>query len=259
MQEGEYITDRLLPHFVRTACDSLGLTSQVFSDDWVMCIRSDAATRYVVGYKFDINQAAASAVAIDKVAAYQVLAANGVAAVEHRLFRSGAMPALRYAEGIVVKPLAGTSGRGVRFFRTDRDAHEYMLAERDEAWAVSPYVAIKREVRSIVLDGEILLMYEKIPQSNTDDFVLYNLSRGAAPQDISVQASHQLAELAVRAQQVLGLRVSAVDCIELADGRFKILEVNDGIMMEWYARMSDQHHGRAQAVYSRIIAAMMAQ
>jgi glutathione synthase/RimK-type ligase-like ATP-grasp enzyme len=55
----------------------------------------------------------------------------------------------------------------------------------------------------------------------------------------------------------LNLRVAAVDVVEV-NGEYEVLEINSGITMEHYMRMSDQHYMRGKDVYTKIIAASLA-
>uniref|UniRef100_UPI00053B2C5E hypothetical protein n=1 Tax=Kitasatospora sp. MBT63 TaxID=1444768 RepID=UPI00053B2C5E len=59
------------------------------SRGWVAELRRGGRHTHVVGYEFPLNDAAAAAVAADKVATCAVLAAAGVPAVGHRLLRQG--------------------------------------------------------------------------------------------------------------------------------------------------------------------------
>ena len=260
MQSGEYIINRLLPGLLREVCDELGLHYRTFSDDWVIEITHLGRTRRVIGYKFDNNSAVAANIAQDKAAAYEVLSAHGVPALPHYLVREAAgnftMPSLLSGGDIVVKPLMGTGGRGVRRFATVSQAEQYMTETSGEAWAVSPYYAIEREVRIIVLDDSPLLTYEKVVNEEHDGVKYFNLGRGATVRDFT--AEDGLLQLATAAVDTLGLRVAAVDCVQLGSGEWLVMEVNDGIMMEYYGRISPKHRQRAIEVYRHIVAAMMA-
>src|SRR6476646_916627 len=88
--QGEYIIDRLLPDFVADACATLGFKCERFSDDWVIRIDSGAKRRWIIGYTFDINGAAAVGVASDKVAASLALSGEGVPVAMHYLARTHA-------------------------------------------------------------------------------------------------------------------------------------------------------------------------
>ncbi len=253
---GEYIVDRLLPGMVRQACSELGFSVETFSDDWVIEIKNGKRIRRIIGYIFDINSAAASALAADKVAAYQILTANGIAAVPHQLLRTkvGQVGNVAGQDKVVVKPLTGTSGHGVRLLAPDAIMH-YVSQSGIEAWAISPYVAIKKEIRLVVLDGALLLAYEKIPVTSDTELVMFNLGKGAVPRDYT--PDDELVQLAAGAQAALGLRLAAVDCVELASGERLVLEINSGFMMEHYVRTSPEHEQCAYELYQQIVEVMM--
>src|SRR5690606_9834151 len=109
--------------------------------------------------------------------------------------------------GIVVKPLDGSGGHGVRLF-TDTDKAVAWIESTDHpAWAASPFVAIKREIRLVILGQERLVVYEK-QATVIDGLKMFTLGMGATPK--YSQLDDDLLELAARAQATLGLRLSAV-------------------------------------------------
>lgn len=258
MQSGQYIVDRLMVQMVRDICDERSITLHAFSDDWLMELEKNDQTARILGYKFDLNESAASSIARDKVAAYQLLNYHNVAAVPHFLIRTKANETnwklRKWADGMVIKPLTGTSGHGVCRLETVQKAEAWMTEQGLEAWAASPYLDIAREIRIIMLDQNVLLCYEKQP-AIVDGFRWFNLGKGAIPVDYT-PTKRQLA-LAVGARRALGLRLAAIDIIELNSGEQMVLEVNDGIMMENYARISDENRTATKVVYTSIIDEML--
>lgn len=81
----------------------------------------------------------------------------------------------------------------------------------------------------------------------------HNLGQGAAPRviDPADPAWREVAPLAIRAADALGVNLAAVDIIATPDG-FKILEINSGIMMETFAR-TDAGRPLARRFYDRIV------
>jgi glutathione synthase/RimK-type ligase-like ATP-grasp enzyme len=258
MQSGEYITDRWMVGIIADICRDHSIELTRFSGDWLLRLRHGDVTRYVIGYKFDLNNAAAAGIAQDKVATAELLEVDGVAAVQHMLVRTKAATAsdwkARAGNDFVIKPLSGTSGHGVRRFHDVAAADEWMKQSGIEAWAISPYIDIRRESRLIVLDDDVLAAYEKQPVE-VHSLRMFNLGKGALARDI--EPNDALIVLARRAQQTLGLRLAAVDIIEDADGNIQVLEVNEGIMMENYMRQSDENKARGYAVYEGIVMRMM--
>lgn len=245
----DYIAHRLLPEYVRLAAKKLGITAASYSDDWVLSLTRDGVTRFVHGYRFDINSSATGYNANDKVAASDILARAEVPVVHHELHQS--VPDMF---PVVIKPLHGTGGRGISKI-VSVDEYNNWLAQYGAVgrWAVAPFEIIEHEYRVIMLDGEALVTYEKTaPQPGADKLTVHNLGQGATPCLIDDDRIVKIAQLAM---VNLGLRAAAVDIVHTPDG-LKVLEVNDGIMMEYFARHSDAYATIAQDVYLRIVQTM---
>ncbi len=267
MQTGPYVAERQMPKMVAAYCRRAGIDFRAFSSEWVLRLARGDATRWVVGYKFDINGAAAGEVAQDKVATYMVLNAAGVQAVPHYLVRS--LPhevihtdaLLHELAGVpvVAKPLEGTAGRDVALFGSVAEALATVRESGEPAWALSPHCPLEAEYRLIVLDGDVLLAYEKTrPHVRGGELRLFNLSLGAVP--VAIDGAGLLKELTGIAQSVMravALRLASVDIVRMPDGALKVLEVNDGIVMEHYARVSAENHARTAQIYEKITAAML--
>ncbi|MEO6761811.1 MAG: hypothetical protein ABI220_05625 [Candidatus Saccharimonadales bacterium] len=267
MQAGEYIVDRILPEMVKAASKRHQINCQLFSDDWVIKLSKGDKSRWILGYRFDINAAAASGLAQDKVATYQVLTDAGIPALQHVLARSVAsqpMPETELTQTfgyspVVMKPLSGTGGRGVQLQPDVRQALLAIGADAEPAWALSPYREVYSEYRLILLDGRVLLSYEKIGPTKRGGLKLFNLGLGAVARDIAPEKLNpKLSQLAASAVDELGLRLAAVDVIR-TDQELEILEVNDGLMMENYASQSGENKDWATDIYDEVITQMFEQ
>ena len=265
MQTGPYIAERFMPKQVAAYCQRSSIDFQAFSDDWVLRLTRDGKTRWIVGYKFDVNRSGAGEVAQDKVATYAALNAAGIDATPHYLVRSLPLELIhadnlhRTLDGVpvVAKPLEGTSGRDVTRFGTIDEALAMIRSSGEPAWAVSPHYELQAEYRLVMLDGGVLLSYEKSQPTLRGDLKLFNLAYGAVVIDIGNEALlAQLSSIASRVMEATALRVAAVDIVRKLDGSLEVLEVNDGISMEHYARQSHEYETRAGAVYDAIVAAM---
>lgn len=257
MQTGQFITARLMPKMIREICEERSISFTSFSDDWLLHLERNGKSARVLGYKFSLNDSVASSVAQDKVAAYELFKYHNIPAVPHYLIRTKANEMdwhnLPWGKGMVIKPLSGTSGHGVAQCFSASEAGAWMEKWGIEAWAVSPFVEIRREVRLVLLDNELLLAYEKQPVE-IDELKFFNLGKGATA--VECQVSYAEIALAQKAKEALGLRLCTVDTIELNDGSWQVLEVNDGIMMENYARQSLENKKAAKQLYQVIIAAL---
>lgn len=259
MQTGEYITHRLMVDIIKRICAERGISFTSLSDDWLLELKKDGKTQRVVGYSFSINDSVAALIAKDKVATHIVLQRAGIPSVPHALLRPKVSDkqkaAIQDFGKIVVKPLEGTSGSGVKLVAGPDEAVEWVESTEIPAWAAAPFVDIKREMRFVLLDQKPLIVYEKQAAAVEDGLKMFNLGKGALPKDIEPGA--ELLALATRAQAALGLRLSAVDIIETAAGEYQVLEINSGFMMEHYMRVSSENYQKAAEAYNKIITAVM--
>lgn len=256
MQTGDYITNRWLVDAVMHICESHAIELKTYSDDWIIELRKNDIVARIIGYKFSLNNSASAQLAQDKVGTFQVLQSADIAAVPHILLRTKAGETANYSQwqDVVLKPLTGTSGHMVKAYDSEQSARTVANGSSVEAWTLSPRLNILKETRVILLDGDVLLSYEKRAVA-TDGLKMFNLSQGAIPLD--VDPNEEIIHLAQRAQLILGLRLCAVDIVELETGEEMVMEVNDGLMMEYYSRHSQNNTQRAYAVYDRIIKTMM--
>lgn len=259
MAIGEFIIDRWMEGMIASICTELDIDHQVFSYGWVHRLEKGDVRKFVCGYRFDLNAAASAGIANDKVAAYEVLQSQGVPAAEHFLVRkspvSGAITWYGTPpDDMVVKPLDASGGLQIARVKTQGEAEEWIDTFSDFAWAVSPFYDIKRECRIVMLDGEILLAYEKAGVVK-DGLTFFNLGQGATATDIT--PNDTMHSLAYGAMDAIGLRLAAVDVIETADGEWRVLEVNSGFMMEHYMRQSDENRQKGYELYQKIITRMM--
>ncbi len=316
------MAQRVLVRLITQLAHERGITVHALSHGWILLLQKNGTVRRIFGYDFDLNDAVAQMLAKDKSATALLLQFHNVPAVEHHLFlRSdiegytsergnwAALQALAeaYAYQLVCKPNAGTSGQDVHRVRSPRELEWVVqrLFQEYKAIAVAPYYEIPHEYRVILLDGEVLLMYEKRRPTITGDGktplgelvaraltqcdlpekvfheaqMLYrhewtrvlsqgeirpliwrhNLAAGAVPVlEIPETLRSHLVRLARRALQVLGLRVAAVDIVQTPDG-LRVLEINSGIMMEYFATRHPQGEALARRIYATLLEQMFAE
>lgn len=259
MQKGEYITDRLLPGIIDEICQKKDIKLVRLSGDWVLRLEKGAKLGHIIGYKFSLNGSAEAEIAQDKVATYQILSTGGVNAVEHRLVRTkvsyvGGWESMLEDGPAVIKPLKGTSGHGVKVCHTAEAVRACIADSGIEAWAISPLLEIEKEIRVILLEGEPLICLKK-NHVLIDGLKVFNLSKGATAERVLIDKS--IVDLAKSAATRMNLRLAAVDIVVLDSGETAVLEINDGFMMENYARMSRENLKEVKQVYNRVVARMM--
>ncbi|MEL7169089.1 MAG: RimK-like protein [Bacteroidota bacterium] len=263
-------TERFLVAALREEAARRGIACTTFSADWIVRLSRGDRQATVMGYHFPLNSAPAAMLAGDKAAASEAMAHAGVPCVEHRLFLRPALASyvgsdgnwaamLAYAQEhnghLVVKPNEGTGGQQVLRVRSalelETAAHELFAHHR--ALALSPYLAIDREVRLVMLDGTCQLAYEKV-RTDADVEWRHNLGLGATPQVLDPLAD-ELVDHAGVAMRALGLRFASVDLVEVS-GTWRVLEINAGVMMEAFARQSAANATRASAIYGAALDAV---
>ena len=199
---------------------------------------------------------------------------------------------------IVCKPNEGASGTNVFAVSTgaELEAAADKIWKTAQSMALSPYYDIEKEFRVIVLNGEVKLIFSKeIPYIKGDGrstlaqllaaegrgvlsaelmpldlgvvlqkdetFKLgwkHNLAHGAVPQIVSDEAVISgLSKLALKAATAMNIKFASIDII-LAEGGYKILEVNSGVMMEHFASSSASNYEKAKKIYGEAIKLMFA-
>jgi glutathione synthase/RimK-type ligase-like ATP-grasp enzyme len=182
------ISQRIFLETIKKYCLAHSIAVEMRSGGWLVIMQRGAARRLAIGYDVGLNSAVAHQVANDKAACAEVLASAGVEAIPHTLFLgtkhsvhipgSGSIDAMAalldaHPHGVVVKPNEGTSGELVSRVTTRAQletAVGRVLAEY-RSLAISPYVAIRNEVRFVVLDGRALVGYIKLRPSVVGDGV----------------------------------------------------------------------------------------
>lgn len=164
---------------IQKICDEDNIRYKFLSKDWVIMLEKDGKTRFISGYKFDLNSHGLGLIADDKYALYEVLSDKGIPVIEHRIVYNKTNK-LDYAIGcntneyvkeyfmknnnhIVIKPNDGTCGHNV-FNVTDINDIDKILNKlfvNNYSISMCPFYNIKHEYRVIMLEGENKLLYAK--------------------------------------------------------------------------------------------------
>ncbi len=124
---------------------------------------------------------------------------------------------------LVLKPLFGAQGRGIRMVRSladlpaTEDVNDVFYLQHYVARAGPPF----RDFRIFVVAGRAVAMMSR----RGEDWIT-NVNRGAVPEQISGHDEDELADLAVAAAGVVGADFAGVDIVPAADGSLLVLEVN---------------------------------
>jgi len=164
---------------IEEICEELNIKVTTFSKGWCHLLERDGKSKVISGFKFALNNQGSSLVADDKYALYELLELKNVPIIEHQILYSdknkndyamdskGIEFALKYFEknnkDIVIKPNDGTSG--IDIFHVNSlesliDSYQKLFPKYFSV-SMCPYYQIKNEYRTIFLDGEVELFYQK--------------------------------------------------------------------------------------------------
>lgn len=155
---------------IKEICEELNIKFSLVSQDWIMVLEKEDNIKYVVGYKFPLNDQATGRVCDDKYALYEVLTKFNIPIIEHKIIHKNYNKdniveyCNKYNNDMVIKTNLGTCGSGV-FHKTNiEDIFNIMDELLIDNYSISlcPYYDIKTEYRSIVFDDNIELVYGKI-------------------------------------------------------------------------------------------------
>jgi len=180
------------------------------------------------------NTAAGIGNSRDKLRSLQILSRHDIG-IPHTTFvrdRSDVLPAVERVGGapVIIKILEGTQGVGVILAETTQVAEgiiETLQTARQNV-LIQQFIAESkgRDIRAFVIGDRVAAAMRRVAQG--DEF-RSNVHRGGRAERIELDPVY--AETAVRAAQIMGLRVAGVDMLEGDDGP-QIMEVNSSPGLE---------------------------
>lgn len=177
---------------------------------------------------FSANSSHGIANSRDKLRALQILSRHQIGMPPTTFVRNqkDVLPAIRRIGGapVVIKLLEGTQGVGVILAESDKVAEaiiETMQSTRQNV-LVQKFVSESRgrDLRAFVVGDRVVASMRRVAKGNE---FRSNVHRGGRTEMVQLTDSEQ--EMAVRAAQIMGLRVAGVDMLESKTGP-QIMEVN---------------------------------
>lgn len=170
----------------------------------------------------------------DKLRSMQILSRHSIG-IPHTTFvrdRADVLPAIDRLGGapVVIKILEGTQGVGVILAETTKVAEGIIETLQNAKQNVLVQRFVKeskgKDIRAFVVGDTVIAAMRRVAQG--DEF-RSNVHRGGKTE--RVELSPEYAETAVRAAQIMGLRVAGVDMLEGTDGP-QVMEVNSSPGLE---------------------------
>ncbi len=170
----------------------------------------------------------------DKLRSLQILSRHDVGIPSTAFVRKkeDVLPAIRRVGGapVVIKVLEGTQGVGVILAETENVASAIIetLQSAKQNVLIQKFVAESkgRDIRALVIGDSVVAAMRRVAQGQE---FRSNVHRGGSAEAVELEPRYE--ETAIRAAQILGLRIAGVDMLESADGP-RIMEVNSSPGLE---------------------------
>lgn len=154
---------------IKEICDENGISFKLVSKDWVSILEKDNKYRYIIGYKFPLNNQSSSKICDDKFALYEVIKEFKIPVVEHNIvYNDYDIKKLneyckQFNYDMVIKNNCGTCGNDMYHVNSFDEIISKMnlLFAGNKSVSISPYYEIKTEYRIIVLNDNVELVYGK--------------------------------------------------------------------------------------------------
>lgn len=154
---------------IQQTCIEKGIDFKLVSKDWITILKKGNKIKYIVGYKFPLNDQAVSKICDDKYALYEVMKQFDIPMAEHYIVFNKYNKeeiieyARKYNYNMVIQNNVGTCGRDM--YHVDNEQELFLrineLLNKDHAINISPYYKIKTEYRVIMLKNKVELVYGK--------------------------------------------------------------------------------------------------
>ena len=183
---------------------------------------------------FCANSAAGIANSRDKLRSLQILSRHKIGIPKTTFVRDkrDVLPAIKRVGGapVIIKLLEGTQGIGVLLAESVKSAEAIieLLQSQKQNVLIQKFVAESkgRDIRAIVVGDRVVAAMRRVAQGQE---FRSNVHRGGLTEPVVLDDEYQ--ETAIRAAQIMGLRVAGVDLLEAKDGP-QIVEVNSSPGME---------------------------
>lgn len=164
----------------------------------------------------------------DKLRSLQILSRHAIGIPPTTFVRDqkDVLPAIQRVGGapVIIKLLEGTQGIGVILAETEKNAEAIIetLQSTKQNVLVQKFVAESkgRDVRALVIGNHVVAAMRRVAVGNE---FRSNVHRGGRTEPLELTDEYK--QTAVRAAQILGLRVAGVDMLESNDGP-QVMEVN---------------------------------
>ncbi len=183
---------------------------------------------------YSVNSSAGITNSRDKLRSMQIFSRHqiGIPATTFVREKRDVLPAIERVGGapVIIKLIEGTQGIGVLLAETEKTAEAIieMLQSQKQNVLIQKFVAESKgkDVRALVVGDEVVAAMRRVAQGQE---FRSNVHRGGMTEQIELDENYR--QTAIRAAQIMGLRVAGVDMLEGKDGP-QVLEVNSSPGLE---------------------------
>lgn len=187
---------------------------------------------------FSTNSSAGISSSRDKLRSLQILSRHqiGIPRTTFVRDRRDVIPAIERVGGapVIIKLLEGTQGIGVLLAETIKSAEAIveLLQSQNQNVLIQKFVAESkgRDIRAFVVGDRVVAAMRRVAQ---DSEFRSNVHRGGMTEAIELDEDYR--NTALRATQIMGLRVAGVDMLEGSEGP-QIMEINSSPGLEGIER-----------------------
>ena len=154
---------------IKEICNEKNINFKLVSNDWIIILQKEEKIRYIVGYKFPLNNQSTAKICDDKYALFEVMKQFDIPIVEHFIvFKNYDKDKIidycrRYNFNMVIKNNTGTCGNDMYHIVEQKNLFDRLdkLLNKNYSVSLQPYYDIKTEYRIIILNDQIKLVYGK--------------------------------------------------------------------------------------------------
>lgn len=174
----------------------------------------------------------------DKLRSLQILSRHqiGIPLTDFVRDRKDVLPAIERVGGapVIIKLIEGTQGIGVLLAETVQSAEAIieLLQSQKQSVLIQKFVSESkgRDIRALVVGDQVVAAMRRVAQGQE---FRSNVHRGGLTEPVILDESY--CQTAIRAAQIMGLRVAGVDMLESKEGP-QIMEVNSSPGLEGIER-----------------------
>ena len=153
---------------INEICNEENIELIPYQNNWLKELKKENKTRYIVGYKFSLNNQGIGQVVDDKGLFHDVINGRLPIIVHHVLFHNYDREEVlslfhKYNNKIIIKGNIGTCGKEVYLIEDENRLFNIIdkLFESQYSISLCPFYDINKEYRLVVLNNEIKLIYSK--------------------------------------------------------------------------------------------------